>query len=378
MAKSLFLLLVMISIAFMAWWWWPSAAEKPALDTISNSTQEKREQTDSKTSKKETDSSAVSVFEQENPYQDAVIEAQIQQIADQYEQNSRYPITSQPIQNPEDVRDFEPFEEAEVDLPFPDEDEDGEPIRIVAATDRFQYFNGDLIQARVQIVNGPSDTFQSVSGVLAGDQGDLPNPINFEPSTAQANTFLASFDTRIAPAELMSQEMLLKLEVTIGGRKLFTTVALRYAQPSAHISGLGLSQPLGAELVIPAQLSVFQPGYYFLSAVLEDAATGQPLIQLQNEARLNAGNAELPLKAHISALRAAGSEGPYRLRQLQILRGAEAGETSDKPGSVFQSQFDVPGFAFSAYRDEEFSDPQAQERLEFLREIGNAETESDQ
>lgn len=373
MNKPILILIITAMAGLFLWWFLSRPANAPISDVQQNTIESQIQ--DSRTEVKPQPKIAISEPEA-NPYEDAVIKAQVQQIADLYEQNSQYPITSQPIRNPEDVREYSPFEESEVDLPFPDDSDDGDPIRLIAATDKYQYFQGDTIQARVTIVNAPADDFKKITGVLSGAKGDLPSNILFETSADQANTFLASFDTRVATTELFSNDMLLKISVTVGERELFTTVGLRYTNPSAQLTGLGLVQPQGAELVIPAQLSVIQSGYYFLSAVLEDAASNQALLQLQNEGRLNSGNAILPLTAHISALRAASSEGPYRLRQIKVIRGAETGESSDVSGSSIASQFDIPGFAFSNYDDESFEDPQAQERIDFLRGIGNAEPET--
>ncbi len=369
--------LVLFVLAFCLWWIWPgSSNETPSLSSGSSDSSLPVATVVKPKKANQVVSDGALLPDQEpenNPYEDEAIKAQVQQIADAYEENARFPITSQPIRNPEDVRDFEPFEEAEVNLPFPDEDDEGEAIRLAAATNKFQYFRGDVIEARVRILNASADDFQSVTGVLSGARGDLPNPISFDLSTSEANTFYGRFDTQLAAPELLSDEMLLKLSVTVGSRDLFTTVALRYSNPSAQIIGLGLSQPQGAELVIPVQLNVFEPGYYFLTAVLDDANSGQALLQLQNEARLESGNAILNLKAHITALRESGSQGPYVLRQINLVRGAESGEATDRPGSSIQPQYPLPGFDFSAYSNEEFIDLEAQERLEFLRQIGDAD-----
>ena len=318
------------------------------------------------------------VEEEFNPYESEVFKAQIQQVADAYEQRARFPDGSQPVFDLEAVREPEPFEFTEVDLPFPDEEGQENPIRVSAATDTYQYFQGDVISARVQISGAPADTFAAIEGVMSGAKGDLPLPILFEPTNEFLNEFTAQIDTKVAPQQLMTTEMLLKLNVTVGDKKLFTTVVFRYNTPSAEIVGVMPAQPQGPNLVIPLQVSVGQDGYYFVRGVLDDAQSAQPLIELQSEARLQTGNGVVNLNAHISALRLKGSEGPYRLRSLKLYRGAEAGEMFDHPGSSLQKSFDVAGFPFSAYQDEEYEDEYSQERLAFLRQLGSVEAEQDQ
>jgi hypothetical protein len=118
------------------------------------------------------------------------------------------------------------------------------------------------------------------------------------------------------------------------------------------------------------QYNVFQDGYYFVKAILEDAEDSRPLIQLQSEGRLAQGNAILELRAHVSALKAQGSAGPYILRSVQTYRGAEVGETFDSPASTSQQRFSIPGFPLSDYEDAEHEDPLSTERIEFLRGLG--------
>jgi len=85
-----------------------------------------------------------------NPYENEVLKAQLQQVSDVYAENIKYPIGSQPIYNPEDAREYKEFEQSEVDLPFPEKDGDANPIRISAATNTFQYFEGDSIAVRAR------------------------------------------------------------------------------------------------------------------------------------------------------------------------------------------------------------------------------------
>ena len=306
-----------------------------------------------------------------DPYQDEAFKAQLLEVGDLYAETIKYPITSQPIRNSEDVRELQPFEEAEVDLPFPESGDDSDPIRVSAATDAYQYFEGDIIKLRVSISRVPVDQFSKVTGVLSGSQGDLPVELDFNETDDSRAVFVASFDTRIAPKHLMSREMLAKLNITLGSRQLFTTVGFRYAVASAQVMGVQPTFVEGPNLVIPLQMNVYQSGYYFLSGVLEDQQTGLPLIKLQSEARLGQGNAVLALSAHISALRQQGSEGPYVLRSIQTHRGSEVGEIYDSPASSVQTKFNVQGFPFSEFDDQEYVDEYGQESVDFLQDAGS-------
>lgn len=308
-----------------------------------------------------------------DPYENELIKAQLQQVGALYAESIKYPITSQPILSAQDVRDYRPFEESEVDLPFPESDDEDKPIRVVAATNSFQYFQGDVVSIRVQIQNAPASKFIQVKAVISGATGELPSQIDFRPSSESLTQFNAEFDTRLVPASLLSDEMLVKLAVKIDGRTLNTTVVFKVAIASAQIVGIQQVQPQGPNLVIPVQINVYQNGYYFMNAILQDAVSGKPLIQLQAERRLNRGNGIIELKAHIAALRQQGAEGPYLLRSLNIHKGAEENEQFDAPGSSTQPQFFIQGFPFSAYENERHVDELAEERLDFLNGVGGVD-----
>jgi hypothetical protein len=264
---------------------------------------------------------------------------------------------------------MQPFEETEVDTPFPSEDGIGQ-IRLAAAVDKYQYFVGDQIDVRLQLSGTKEGVFTNAVATLSGPKGDTPLSAAMNPSDQTLTVFTTSFDTSISPPALMSPEMLMKITVTIGDQQLFTTVGFRYARASAQLVSISQVRQHAAELIIPLHYNVYQNGYYFVKAILEDAQDSRPLIQLQSEGRLAQGNAIIELRAHISALRAQGSAGPYILRSVQTYRGAEVGETFDAPASTSQQWFSIPGFPLSDYDDTEHEDPLAAERIEFLRGLG--------
>lgn len=305
-----------------------------------------------------------------NPFESDAFKEQLKQVADIYAENIKYPITSQPIYNADEARDYKEFEQSEVDLPFPGDDDDQNPIRISAATNTFQYFQGDTVIVRVQISGAPQETFIDVKGVLSGSNGDLPIEGVFHPNDESLTQFTAVFDTKLAPSSLLTHEMLVKLNVSVGDRPLFTTVAFRYSDASAQIIGVQQVRTEGPNLVIPLQVNVFQSGYYFVNGILEDAQTGRPLIQLQAEKRFLQGNGIINLSAHITALRRQASEGPYVLRSLRSHRGAEVGERFDVPVSTSSPRYSIQGFPFSAYDDEEYENEDSEDVLEFLDGLG--------
>lgn len=308
------------------------------------------------------------IEEEINLYEDEVFRGQVKLIADQYENTAKFPVGSQPIRNLADARQPEPFEETEVETPL--ETETGETIRVSAAVDKFQYYTNEIINLRLIIDGITDDEFVSAKATISGAEGDTGLTSELQASGATQRLLTTSFDTSIAPPNTLLTEMIIKVEADIGGQPFFTTVSFNYSNASAQLTGLGLVQPNGPNLDIPLEYNVFIRGYYFVSAILRDKQTNKPLISLQTEGRMSQGNGQLIAQAHIKALKETGSEGPYIVSNIKAYRGAEQGEQFDIPASTVQQQYEVSKYPFSLYQDEEHKDPLAEERVEFLKKLG--------
>ena len=377
MKKWVLVVLAIVIVAIALFWllYKKEAKELTPKKTTSQLQQEtKKRQTESKdvvnslTNEDQDDEDDFSLYESQ------VLKAQVQGIANQFADTARFPIGSQPIRNLADARQPEPYEETEVETPF--ETEDGETIGVKAAVDRFQYFTNDTINVRLTLAGLPAGVFVESTATISGPQGDTPLEQDLRATDASQSLFIGSFDTSLASNEQFSKEMFVKVLVRVDGEPFLTTVSFSYDKASAQLEGVGVAQPRGANLEVPLEYSVFISGYYFVNAILRDQVTGQPLIALQTEGRMTRGNGRLVAKAHIQALKETGSQGPYLLTDIKAYRGAERGEQFDVPASSVRQQYTVEGYSFSEYADEKFEDPLTQERVEFLNELGNIETQN--
>lgn len=313
-----------------------------------------------------------------DPFLGREMQAQFLQVADLYKQNSRYPAGSIPVIGERFAQPIKPFEQAEVDTPYPQDKDDTDPIRISASLEKMEYFAGESILARVLVSGGDVDEYSRIetSGSVIGvsDARNTGLSVNFE--RVNFNEFRSVIDTQAVPSGQIPREVLLALTVKLeDGRSLSQTVPFFYnGAPSARVENVSNSRQEGAFLFIPLQYNVFQSGYYFVDAILDDSATGQPLVQLQTEGRMQLGNGLLTLKAHIHALMDAGSPGPYTLRVVSSFRAGTLSESRDVAATISRPQgYFVQGVPFDQYDDTPFVDPEVQERIEFLEEIGGKE-----
>lgn len=373
MKKSVLILLIIVILTVIALYFGFQDKEKNSIEPLTaqlNTPAIAKVLVNNKNATKKTDFDENETIDESvyNPYESSLLKAQVQQIADLYEDTAKYPLGSQPIKNVADARLPEPFEETGVETPF--ETETGEKITLSAAVDKFQYYSGDQIQVRLNLNGAKAGAFITVVAVLAGSSGDTSLETDLIANDASQTNFTGVFDTTIAPPNTFSTEMIVKLLVGVDGEAFFTTVAFRYNVASARLTSLGFVRANGPNMDIPLEYSVFTSGYYFVSAVLFDAQTDQPLIALQTEGRMTQGNGRLLMQAHIQALQEVGSEGPYVLKNIKAYRGAERGEQFDQPATSLKSEFGINAIPFSGYENDSYQDPLAQERIEFLRNIG--------
>ena len=302
----------------------------------------------------------------------ADLKEQFDEVAAAYEYTARYPANSQVVRDQELVAPKKPFEESEVTLKFPDIDGNELPVSLSAATDKFQYFNGDKIAARLQVIGAEENASIRASAVIVSPAGvELSQEKTLSFYTGGNNEFRTEFDSQVFSQDDIASEMLVRFTVDINDQNLAATVPFKYATASARLDSIPYSRVEGEFLDIPLQFTVFESGYYFVDAILDDANSSRPLVQLQAEGRMSNGNDVLILRAHQQALKDAGSQGPYSVRVRSAFRGANSNEIADTPVSLPIIPFGIPGVPFSEYDDVQYSDSEVQQRIEFLRGLGN-------
>lgn len=295
---------------------------------------------------------------------------QIEDIATAYSQSAKYPRGSQPIFNPEQVVTFSPFEENATSFPF-NSNLHGQ-VQLSVATEKYQHFSDDDVSVLVTIGKVPSTSSVGATATLSDIAGDELLSLNLEANFAQSWQLTGIMGASTLANLDLPPELQVSAIVDIDGESYFSSTTIKYNQPSATIKGLGNANPNAEYLDLPLKLDVHNAGYYFLNAVLFDAAGKVPLVQLQGEARLREGDQELLLKAHVQALKVSANEGPYVLKNFLLTRGADNGEVLDSAGNSKVDELKVEAFSFDRYEDKPYENPLAQERVAFLRNLSKA------
>jgi len=157
-----------------------------------------------------------------------------------------------------------------------------------------------------------------------------------------------------------------------GGQQSVVTAPVQLYDAVARLVALGGARVEGANLVIPARFQAGRAGYFRVEANLFAVRGNVPVSHLVAEFPLAAGNSEGLLKVHAVTLRESGEAGPYVLRDVDIRRVPDQPGDPTTFGTAIAEVYEVNGFPLDAYSAEPWVDPEAQERLEFLRKLGGA------
>lgn len=289
-------------------------------------------------------------------------------VAQAYESDAKYPLSSRPVKNPEQERVPAPFSQSEVNIPTFDEDGNATGVSLSAAVDAFQYYQGDTISVRlvIQDLEPTSSALASLNFADINGQRQLTVDRDMTPVAALGTQLVAEVSSYDFKSSQNSGEFSAVISVNIDGYDHVTTVPFMYGKAAAKLIR-GVNPTISEEyLKVPVELAVYQQGYYYLTAYLDDAETGRPLIKLQREGFFGRGTNYVDFNAHQRALKDAGVEGPYTLRVSKAYRAPDLGQGNALPVSIVENNFDVPAFPFSDYLDREYLDPLANERLDLI------------
>ena len=159
-----------------------------------------------------------------------------------------------------------------------------------------------------------------------------------------------------------------QLELSNGERSNVNAMVRLY-EPEARLVRLGDTRVDGADLVIPASFEVSRPGHFRVAANLFNAAGNEPVSHLTAELALSPDNRSGLLKVHAVTLRAKQAAGPYVLKDFDITRMPDAPGDLTGFGSAAVESFAVRGFPLDSYSHEPYQDPEAEEKLAFLKKL---------
>jgi hypothetical protein len=282
------------------------------------------------------------------------IRAAFSSIADQYEQQALYPPYSIPVRDARDLARLLRDNKSRSYVPW--KFDDGAEIELGMNTDRYNYEPGDLLTWTINSnkrINNVKVAIRTKNGETLVDGGKgVQGSIKIPGKT---------------PDDV---EYLVVAEASFRGRPINILTPIRIESPVAIITGVESSDVCGNNLCINVNVDVRKAGYYYIQSVLYNQ-NAKPLSYLSAEGNLEKGHQIIKFRVYGKILKDAQDEGDYWISDFNVVRSAGIGEKYDSYGKSQNEPFRVTGYSLSAYSDETWHDPLMDERIAFLRQIGN-------
>lgn len=323
--------------------------------------------------------SAKELTEEENPFEGQEVKARLQQVAEQFAEEIKYPTFSKPIRNQHELSKYLPNRSISSSLPINLLDVNAAPVedgpRISLKTSKFKYYDDETIAAEAKVSGLEAINTVSVSAYAMADRKIITRASEVTETSTDAHP--NDHHYRIEFGDINhsdldhSGDIDVVAEFTIDGQIYQVSSLVRYPTIVASLDRIGSAEVQEEYLVIPAFINTTSPGIHAVSGNLYDAKSGTPLVHLNAIEELGTESDVIFLKAHIAALKKMGYEGPYELKDISLARGPSAPDYVSAEGLVDFDSVAVTGFPFSDYQDIPYIDERAQARLEFLTQLGS-------
>ena len=305
--------------------------------------------------------------EQENPYLNHEVKARLVQVADTYAEQIQYPTFSKPIPNLDALQKYLPNRSVAAERALDPKDGNSPHIRL--KTDKHQYFEGETIMATVILTGLAGAPWIEVQGKLVAKGQSLGTADGVVDARNPGTYHMSFIDLDITPNSGMDEYRVVA-SVAIDGKNYEIGTPITYEVSVATVTNVGMAEIRGEYLYIPLHVTTTKLGYHELGANLYAASSGKPLVHLTAQQELQAANELMPLTAHVASLKAGRDEGPYILKDISFTRMPSPPDFITEYGKSLQSSYPVNGFPFDEYDDVPYVDEDAQQRLEFLRQLG--------
>lgn len=299
---------------------------------------------------------------------DEAMKLKLKAISEAYREEAKYPSFSVPIKADELTTKYKPDMPIATELPADMSQSGGPSLSILPG--KFRYFSGDELTATARINGLSKEEISDVSARLVM-QGNTLGTATVSESEAQAHEYHLVFDSLALVEIEWKENITMEVEFRLPGGIYTRSVTIEYLNTIAKINDTSASEVQGEYLLIPVYVETEKPGFHRLQANLYETATDKPLVHLIAEDQITSTSGMLTLRAHISALKAAGSEGPYQLKDLMLRRLPSEPDYITEFGRIEQSAFDVQGYSFSRYEDQPYINEKAQRIANELRKLGS-------
>lgn len=155
----------------------------------------------------------------------------------------------------------------------------------------------------------------------------------------------------------------------LGEPPVIQSAPIKIVSTIAQVIGLGPNRIENNDLIIPVLIDADVSGYYQLTASLFDVASNSAISFLIAKERLNSGSNTLNARVQGLVLRDKGFSGPFRLQGLTLVKKSERPGMAEEFGLAADS-YTVDKIDLNDFESIPYEDPMTEQRLEFMRSIG--------
>jgi hypothetical protein len=154
-----------------------------------------------------------------------------------------------------------------------------------------------------------------------------------------------------------------------GESPIIQSAPIKIVSTIARVVGLGQNRIENNDLIIPINIDADISGYYQLSASLFDVKSNSAISFLIAKERLSSGSNTLSVKVQGLVLRDKGFSGPFRLQGITLVKKSERPGMKEEYG-IADKSYEVEGINLDDFESIPYEDPMTEQRLEFMRSIG--------
>ncbi len=295
----------------------------------------------------------------------------VQGIAKSFAAQSRFPATSMPIRDEEALQKYIPNQAMGASLPY--EGPDGESLRFGLRTNKYRYFEDEVIEAYVSLTGGETSLDANVVISIVADRKILHQVAN---GPLVMGSFKAVIETKSINTSGWPKELHLQAVAQINGETMQVVETFRYEPQIATVKSVGKGTIEDDYLVIPIAIDTDARGYFRITGVLFSETTQKPLLHLEGKSKITINNDTVELKAQLRSLQVADDEGPYQLKHLWLEKMPGPPDYETAYGVADEEAYSIDDHSFDEYSDVDYEDPAAKRSLEFLNKIGGATQEN--
>jgi hypothetical protein len=295
---------------------------------------------------------------------------EMQRVADIYEQRSKYAPYSLYLSS-EQTDLINPNQSHESPRAY---DIDGESVSILIKPFKYRFSTAQKVEVDIQIkasAEGLSAITKLETYVMATsskEQWSMKTVIDIEEKGLR--TILAEYDPSFELGGVNEEDYTILVKAIFNGEPpVIQSAPIKIVKSIAEITGVGTSRIEGNDLIIPINITADKSGYYQVSASLFDVTSNTAISFLIAKERLSSGSNTLDAKVQGLVLLDKGFSGPFRLQGITLVKKSERPGIAEEYG-ISEENYAVDAIELNDFESIPYEDPMTEQRLEFMRNIG--------